>query len=140
MVWSGNAGHVDNRNRSMPFETKLGMLPPDMTVLSPQKDPRPDNARAPKRTSNVIDLGPALGGFADTAAIVACLDLVISVDTSTAHPASAPGCPVWILLPFALTGAGAVTARTRHGIAPPACSARPRPGTGPAWRTTSAQR
>jgi ADP-heptose:LPS heptosyltransferase len=38
--------------------------------------------------------------FGQTAAMVSCLDLVISVDTSVAHLAGALGCPVWILLPY----------------------------------------
>ena len=47
---------------------------------------------------HLIDLAPELHDFADTAAIVANLDLVISVDTSAAHLAGAMGKPVWILL------------------------------------------
>ncbi len=50
---------------------------------------------------DVIDLAPGLGDFADSAAAVAALDLVISVDTSVAHLAGAMGRPAWILLPYA---------------------------------------
>ena len=46
----------------------------------------------------LIDLAPELKDFADTAAIVANLDLVISVDSSVAHLAGAMGKPVWIML------------------------------------------
>jgi ADP-heptose:LPS heptosyltransferase len=49
----------------------------------------------------LIDLADELNDFADTAAVVACLDLVISVDTSVAHLAGALGKPVWTLLAFA---------------------------------------
>lgn len=101
IVWSGNPEHLDDRNRSMTLRTLLTMLPPGLTVLSLQKDPRPDDAQTLRQTGQVVDLGPALDDFTDTAAIVACLDLVISVDTSTAHLAGALGRPVWILLPFA---------------------------------------
>jgi ADP-heptose:LPS heptosyltransferase len=45
-------------------------------------------------------LGGDLRDFADTAAVVAQLDLVIAVDTAVAHLAGALGKPVWILLPF----------------------------------------
>ncbi len=47
------------------------------------------------------DFGPQLTRFAETAAIVAHLDLVITVDTSLAHLAGALGKPVWTLLPYA---------------------------------------
>ena len=48
----------------------------------------------------VTHLGDDIETFADTAAIVSLLDLVISVDTSVAHLAGALGRPVWTLLPF----------------------------------------
>ncbi len=51
--------------------------------------------------ANVTDLSPQLSNFAETAAVIANLDLVITVDTSVAHLAGALGKPVWILLPFA---------------------------------------
>ena len=49
--------------------------------------------------ANVCNLGPDLETFADTAAVLAQLDLLISVDTSVAHLAGAMGMPVWMLLP-----------------------------------------
>jgi Flp pilus assembly protein TadD len=49
----------------------------------------------------LIGLEHLIHDFADTAALMAQLDLVISVDTSVAHLAGAVGCPVWVLLPFA---------------------------------------
>jgi ADP-heptose:LPS heptosyltransferase len=45
-------------------------------------------------------LGEQLTDFADTAALISELDLVITVDTAVAHVAGALGKPVWILLPF----------------------------------------
>jgi ADP-heptose:LPS heptosyltransferase len=47
-----------------------------------------------------VDLGPRIDDFADTAAFIACLDLVISVDTSVAHLAGALAAPVWVLVSF----------------------------------------
>jgi ADP-heptose:LPS heptosyltransferase len=51
-------------------------------------------------TDRVTNLGPAIEDMADTAALIANLDLVIAVDTSVAHLAGALGKPVWLLLPL----------------------------------------
>jgi ADP-heptose:LPS heptosyltransferase len=48
----------------------------------------------------LLDLGCQFRDFADTAAAIEALDLVISVDTSVAHLAATLGRPTWILLPF----------------------------------------
>jgi ADP-heptose:LPS heptosyltransferase len=50
--------------------------------------------------SPLIDVSQQLETFADTAALISELDLVISADTSVAHLAGALGKPVWILIPF----------------------------------------
>jgi ADP-heptose:LPS heptosyltransferase len=50
--------------------------------------------------SGIVDLAADLTDFAETAALVDCLDLVVTVDTSVAHLAAALGRPTWILLPY----------------------------------------
>ena len=101
LVWSGGQAHSNDRNRSMPLENLLPVLGPDFEFHCLQKE-----IRATDRA--VLDMRPDLkvhvddlGDFSDTAALVAEMDLVISVDTSVAHLAGALGKPVWILLPFA---------------------------------------
>ena len=53
-----------------------------------------------RECSDIIDLTTELTDFNETAALISCLDLVITVDTSVAHLAGALGCPTWILLPY----------------------------------------
>ena len=57
--------------------------------------------RRPARPADLVDLRSGLRDFADTAAIISLLDIVISVDTAVAHLAGALGKPVVILLPHA---------------------------------------
>ena len=53
-----------------------------------------------KKRADILNFGPSLESFADTAALISCLDLVISVDTSVVHLAGALAKPVWVLVPF----------------------------------------
>ena len=50
--------------------------------------------------AEIVDLTANLSDFVETAVLISCLDLVVTVDTSVAHLAAALGCPTWILLPF----------------------------------------
>ena len=69
------------------------------TYVSLLREVREDDAPV-LQDSDVLHFGEALKTYADTAALIANLDLVISVDTSVAHLAGALAKPVWILLPF----------------------------------------
>ncbi|WP_316177567.1 MULTISPECIES: tetratricopeptide repeat protein [unclassified Bradyrhizobium] len=104
VVWAGNPRHKGDRQRSLTAQAVLPRLVmPGVQLYSLQKEPRPDDAPAlAELGTDVIDLAPLLSDFAETAAAVAALDLVISVDTSVAHLAGALGRPVWVLLPYAL--------------------------------------
>ena len=99
LVWSGNPRHQNDRNRSMPLAMLSRLVAIDATFVSLQKDPRPRDAETLRAQPGIIDLTAELSDFAATAALVSCLDLVISVDTSVAHLAGALGKPVWLLLP-----------------------------------------
>jgi hypothetical protein len=99
LVWSGNPNHANDHNRSLPLRALAPIFDADATFVSLQKDPRPaDKATLLERT-DIVDLTVHLTDFTETAALITCLDLVITVDTSVAHLAAALGRPTWILLP-----------------------------------------
>jgi tetratricopeptide (TPR) repeat protein len=98
LAWSGNPTHWDDANRSLRLQKLAPLLDLDVAFVSLQKDPRPDD-RAQLEKTDIVDLTEHLTDLAETAALMSCLDLVISVDTSVAHLASALGRPTWILLP-----------------------------------------
>lgn len=101
LVWSGNPKHKNDHNRSIPFQRFLRLFDGiDATFVSLQKEPRPDDKAALSERADIIDLTADITGFSDTAALVSCLDLVITVDTSVAHLAGALGLRTWILLPY----------------------------------------
>jgi hypothetical protein len=100
LAWSGNPAHANDRNRSIP----LARLEPLWSVAGPsfisvQRDLREGDAGV-LAAARLVHLGGELADFADTAAVLALADLVISVDSAVAHLAGAVGRPVWILLPF----------------------------------------
>jgi tetratricopeptide (TPR) repeat protein len=100
LVWSGNPKQGDDRNRSMPLAKLTPLLGVDATFVSLQKDPRPDDKARLADLADVIDPSADLGDFVETAALVSCLDLVITVCTSVAHLAATLGCPTWVMLPY----------------------------------------
>ncbi|MGA7807620.1 tetratricopeptide repeat protein [Bradyrhizobium sp.] len=99
MVWSGNPKHKDDHNRSLALRILSPLLQLDASFVSLQKELRPGDM-ATLRESGIVDLTAGLTDFVETAALVCCLDLVITVDTSVAHLAAALGRPTWILLPY----------------------------------------
>jgi tetratricopeptide (TPR) repeat protein len=99
VAWSGNPTHTDDHNRSMMFEELLPLLSEDADWIALQNEVRPSDASA-FGGSGVRFFGDALNDFADTAALVDLMDLVISVDTSIAHLGGSMGKQTWILLPF----------------------------------------
>lgn len=99
LAWSGRSTHVNDHNRSIPLRELLSILDVEASFISLQKDPRPDD-QAVLEHAGIVDLTSHLTDFAETAALVYCLDLVISVDTSVVHLAGALGRPTWTLLPF----------------------------------------
>jgi hypothetical protein len=99
LVWAGNPKHLNDRNRSVPMQMYLRLLDLDAAFVSLQKEPRPDD-RALLEQTDIVDVSAHLADFTETAALINCLDLVITVDTSVAHLAGALGRATWILLPY----------------------------------------
>lgn len=96
LVWGGDPQHSNDRQRSCPLQEFLPILQTANTVFySLQKG---EHRRELTEQFPIQDLSSDLNDFADTAAAIAQLDLLISVDTSVAHLAGAMGKPVWILL------------------------------------------
>jgi tetratricopeptide (TPR) repeat protein len=100
LVWSGNPNHSNDHNRSVTLQTLSRLFDVDASFVSLQKDARPDDKAVLRERPDIIDPTSELTDFNETAALIACLDLVITVDTSVAHLAGALGCPTWILLPY----------------------------------------
>jgi tetratricopeptide (TPR) repeat protein len=101
LAWSGNPQHVNDRNRSIPLSVFAPLWTTGaMHFVSVQRELRDGDAELLAREPRVTQLGTELDDFADTAAVLALVDLVITVDTSVAHLAGAMGRPVYILVPF----------------------------------------
>ncbi len=99
VVWRGNPGYAGDRIRSAAPEllAPLGRIP-GVRLVSLQKDVPAEELAA----AGAEDVGSqGWEDFADTAAVVANLDLVVSVDTAAAHLAGALGVPLWLALPSA---------------------------------------
>ena len=106
LVWAGAPRPADrqanavDRRRSLPLSALAPLSGvPDVQFVSLQKGPAASQAPAPSGF-DLLDLTAGLQDFTDTAALIANLDLVISVDTSVAHLAGALGRPVWLLSRF----------------------------------------
>jgi FkbM family methyltransferase len=97
VVWRVNMARYPDR--ACPLAALLPLTSvPDVQLFDLQFDETAEE-RACCEQAGIISIGPSVGDFAQTAAIVLQLDLVITVDTSMAHLAGALGVPVWVLLP-----------------------------------------
>lgn len=101
LVWHGNPAQENDAQRSLPGLQTLAPLwrMTGVQYFSLQKGNGERDVKRFKDQQPLIDLAPDLKGFADTAAAIMQLDLVISVDTAVAHLAAALGKPCWLLLP-----------------------------------------
>jgi len=101
LVWKGSAQFENDADRSLPSLELLAPLwaVPGVIFISLQKGAGEDEAAHPPSGLKLLNIGPMLEDFSDTAAVISCLDLVICVDTAVAHLSGALGKPCWVLLP-----------------------------------------
>jgi len=96
LAWTGNPEFPGARAKSCPVESLRRLLQADATGwVSLQTG----HASGDSSVLAIADWTAELNSFADTAALIGALDLVITIDTAVAHLAGALGKPVWILLP-----------------------------------------
>lgn len=101
LVWRGNPNFENDADRSLPSLAELAPLwgVAGVNFISLQKGEGEDEAMHPPAGLEIVPLGAQMADFADTAAVIASLDLVICVDTAVAHLAGALGKACWVLLP-----------------------------------------
>ena len=104
IAWQGNPHHKNDRFRSAPLAafTSLAQVP-GIRFISLQQETGTEQLRAPTTCFAVHELGgeryDAATELLDCAAVMANLDLVVTVDSALAHLAGALGVPVWVALP-----------------------------------------
>jgi hypothetical protein len=102
LAWAGNPQHAADRRRSIPVERLAGLTQtPGVRFYCVQVGERAQDLELlPPGGARVLDLAPELTDFAETAAALANLDLLITVDTAVAHHVGSTGRPCWVMLPF----------------------------------------
>jgi len=102
LVWAGNPGQRGDRLRSPHLAAMAPLLAtPDVDFIALQVGAGRDEINAHPLPTNVLDLGGEVTDFADTAAIMSGLDLMVTSCTAPLHLAAALGVPTWGVIPFA---------------------------------------
>lgn len=100
LTWAGSRTFANDQRRSIPPDKLLPLLDiPDVQFISLRVDPK-ESLPPTFASAGVLDFREEIGDFSDSAALLAELDLIITVDTAAAHLAGALGRPVWLLLPY----------------------------------------
>jgi len=101
VAWAGSAGFAGDRQRSMAFSALAPLLgTAGVAWVGLQREVPAGDLTTLGAAGNFVNIGPDLRDFADTAAVVAQLDLIIAVDTALVHLAGALAKPVWVMLPY----------------------------------------
>lgn len=100
IAWASGQGDRLGKSKSLALEAFAPLARGDLVFHSLQKGPASAEAAAAPLGMTLVDHDAQLGSFADTAALVESLDLVITVDTAVAHLAGALGRPVWTLVAY----------------------------------------
>jgi len=99
LAWAGSPTNVDDRNRSCSLQALAGLFEvPDVAWINLQLGAGREELQAVQ--TPILDWGDEQTDYAETAALITELDLIITVDTSIAHAAGALGCPVWVMLQY----------------------------------------
>jgi tetratricopeptide (TPR) repeat protein len=99
LVWAGSGFHVSNQRRTAWLKDFSCLnAAPNTRFYSLQKGSATSQIKSPDVKLDLVDLSAEINDFADSAAIIDNLDLVITVDTATAHLAGALGKRTWTLL------------------------------------------
>ena len=93
LAWKGSPRHANDRNRSLPRDIAVALACAVGAGFNLQQGEGP-------LTESQCDAASHCASWDDTAAVIASLELVVTVDTAVAHLAGAMGKPVWMLLPF----------------------------------------
>ena len=101
LVWAGRPSHGNDWRRSIPPEQFAPLAAiRGIAFVAMQVGEAADQRRGRAGALSMLDVGSELGDFANTAALVCATDLLITVDSASAHLAGALGRPVWNLLPL----------------------------------------
>lgn len=101
IIWSGSVTFKNNHKRSVSLDRFIDFASiPNVRLISLQKGPRQRDLQELDTPRLVMDLGQHIKDFADTAAAMQELDLIVMTDSSAAHLAGCLDIPVWNLLDF----------------------------------------